>query len=394
MKSLAVLLLFPAFVGMVGCGSKSSTPPGPTPPPATGHWSALGSGVNGTVDALAVYHDALIAGGSFTTAGGNSAMSIARWDGTSWSALGLGLEREGSGLKASVSALANYNGYLIAGGIFTLAGGESANCVAQWDGSTWSPLGEGVQGSWQAGLDPEVTALAVYDGVLYAGGNFIQAGQVQTSCIARWDGEQWRAAGAALNPQDYMLYVADLTTFQDGLVAGGRFSLTALDGSLCRHVARWDGTSWTGLGSGIGRFNGVSALTVFQDGLIAGGNFLEAGAAPAKSVARWAGGNWSGLGAGVGASDPNDTPTVYALTPMGESLIAGGLFSLAGDSLASKIARWDGARWTRLGSGIGGLIDPLYVGALSVYRGDLVAGGSFTTAGGSEASGIARWTDE
>ncbi|MGP8217568.1 MAG: hypothetical protein ACLQQ4_18515 [Bacteroidia bacterium] len=54
-------------------------------------WSALGSGMNGYVNALTVYNGNLIAGGSFTTAGGNAANNIAEWNGTSWSALGSGM---------------------------------------------------------------------------------------------------------------------------------------------------------------------------------------------------------------------------------------------------------------------------------------------------------------
>jgi hypothetical protein len=68
-------------------------------------WSALGGGVSGSlgvfsfpiVEALAVFHDgggaALYAGGSFTTAGGIPAANIARWNGTTWSALGSGSKR-------------------------------------------------------------------------------------------------------------------------------------------------------------------------------------------------------------------------------------------------------------------------------------------------------------
>jgi hypothetical protein len=54
-------------------------------------WSSLGSGLDGTVRALAVFDDgsgaALYATGTFTTAGGVPANNIARWDGASWSAL-------------------------------------------------------------------------------------------------------------------------------------------------------------------------------------------------------------------------------------------------------------------------------------------------------------------
>ena len=54
--------------------------------------------------------------GQFTAAGVVSAGRIASWDGTSWSALG-------SGMNSNVYALTVYNNQLIAGGIFITAGG-------------------------------------------------------------------------------------------------------------------------------------------------------------------------------------------------------------------------------------------------------------------------------
>ncbi|NOT30723.1 MAG: HYR domain-containing protein [Planctomycetes bacterium] len=78
--------------------------------------------MNGFVVALAVYDDgsgpALYAGGYFGTAGGVPANGIAKWDGSSWTALG-------SGMNGFVSALRGYddgNGpALYAGGGFTSA---------------------------------------------------------------------------------------------------------------------------------------------------------------------------------------------------------------------------------------------------------------------------------
>ena len=63
-----------------------------------------------------------------------------------WSALG-------SGMNQVVAALAVSGTNLYAGGYFTMAGGVSANCIAKWDGSAWSALGSGISGgatrSWR-----------------------------------------------------------------------------------------------------------------------------------------------------------------------------------------------------------------------------------------------------
>ncbi len=62
----------------------------------------------------------LVLGGSFVLADGSVANNIARYDGTSWSALG-------GGCNSIVYALAVApNGDLIAGGAFTAAGGAPA----------------------------------------------------------------------------------------------------------------------------------------------------------------------------------------------------------------------------------------------------------------------------
>ena len=71
-------------------------------------------------DALAVSGSTLYAGGYFTTAGGSAANYIAQWNGSSWSALG-------SGMNSDVNALAVSGSTLYAGGDFTTAGGNAAN---------------------------------------------------------------------------------------------------------------------------------------------------------------------------------------------------------------------------------------------------------------------------
>src|SRR6185436_14123382 len=88
------------------------------------------------VNSLAVSGSDLYAGGIFTMAGGTAATNIAKWNGSSWSALG-------SGLNGHVYALAVLGGELYVGGYFTMAGGSAANYIAKWNGSTWSALGSG-----------------------------------------------------------------------------------------------------------------------------------------------------------------------------------------------------------------------------------------------------------
>ena len=69
------------------------------------------------------------------------------------------------------------SGNLFIGGNFTRAGGNSANYVAKWNGSAWSPLG--------LGLNSVVYAQVVSGTDLYVGGNFTKAGGKLAAHVAR-----------------------------------------------------------------------------------------------------------------------------------------------------------------------------------------------------------------
>ncbi|HNG34801.1 MAG TPA: hypothetical protein PK012_34310, partial [Blastocatellia bacterium] len=143
-------------------------------------WSSLGSGVDGQIFAIAVSGSDVYVGGQFTTAGGAPAGNIAKWNGSTWSALGSGISGGGT---TAVGSLAINGTDLYVGGQFTTAGGVSAGNIAKWNGSVWSALGSGTSGT--------VNAIAISGGNVYAGGSFVLAGGNAANHIARWDGSAW-----------------------------------------------------------------------------------------------------------------------------------------------------------------------------------------------------------
>ena len=360
-------------------------------------WAALGSGLYGGVRALCVFDDgsgpALYVGGNFTVAGGVVVNHIAKWDGSSWTRLG-------SGTTSSIETLAVFDygsgPSLYAGGDFTTAGGVAASCLAKWNGSAWSALGSGL-----GGANAIVRSLAVFDDgsgpALHVGGTFDSAGGVAASNIASWNGASWSVTGNGVDGGT----VESLAVFDDGsgpaLYAGGSFG--AAGGVAANGVAKWNGSSWTALDTGVsGSFippNSVNALTVFDEGsgpaLYAGGSFTIAGSSPANFIAKWNGSSWSALGSGMGFQP---FASVYALAAFddgsGPALFAGGLFYTSGGEATNNIAKWQSSSWTELGSGLG-----LPVNALTVFddgRGPaLYAGGLFHKAGGAVVNRIARW---
>lgn len=105
--------------------------------PSTATWSPMGTGIsNGEVRALAVDAQGNIyAGGSFTTMGGVTGTTyIAKWNGTTWEALGSGLAGGGYGV---FSMVIGKDGNLYVGGGFATAGGKASNGFAIWNGSDW-----------------------------------------------------------------------------------------------------------------------------------------------------------------------------------------------------------------------------------------------------------------
>lgn len=357
-------------------------------------WSPLGSGVSGdsspSVFALTVFDDgsgpALYVGGQFLTAGGVSARSIAKWNGSSWSPLG----SEVSGGVFALTVFDDGSGpALYAGGFFATAGGVTTNHIARWDGASWSHVGHGMSG--------RVSALTVFDDgsragpVLYAGGDFMRAGGITVNNLAKWDGASWSSAGSGTSGT-----VRALTVFDDGsglaLHVGGNFSTAG--GVTVNRIAKWDGQAWSPLGGGIAGIlvSEVNALTSFDAGLgpvlIAGGNFTTAGGRPAQKLALWDGSEWMPSPRPAGPDAPVRALEVFD-DGGGPALYAAGRFTTAGGAPASAIARWDGDSWSAVPGA------PIEIFTLKVFDDGtgpaLYAAGQFTNAGGVAVNNIAKW---
>ena len=339
--------------------------------------SESGNGVNSDVYALAYSNGCLYAGGYFDAAGGSPANNIAKWDGTTWSPLGSGLNGPPSGLAVDGS------GNLYAGGAFDAAGGNNAACVAKWSSNSWYALGDGV--------DSNVNALAVDgSGNLYVGGWFTSAGVIQVNRIAKWNSlaSSWETLGNGIaTPEDYSSYVASLAYSNGYLYTGGNFNNAS--GVPANNIAKWNGaaSTWESLGSGVVLnvlYSGVNALVVDGSGnLYAGGDFNAAGGKPANYIAMWHNSSWSTLGDGV------DNQVAGLAVDGSGNLYAGGWFTTAGGIQVNHVAKWNNlaSSWEALGEGVDGHVNALAIDS----NGNLYVGGYFTSAGGITANRVAKW---
>jgi len=361
-------------------------------------WSALGSGVNGAVNALAVYQGRLYAGGTFTIAGGSATGVVASWDGTNWEGTAEGPlsingftvyqnELVGSGtfslasfatpiakwngsawtflgplstVQGGVSALAVYNGKLIAGGNFTKVNGQNAGGIAQWDGA-WTPLGSGIESG------KTIRALGVFQGSLFAGGNFATIGGVASTFLGKWDGNQWSAAGAGYVNTAAFSGVRAISMFDGKVVVGSDVTL--------KLVLAFDGAAWSTLGP-LTR-SSVLSLQSFGGVLFAG---TEDGLPSTfgRGLVAYAGNEWQPIAEGFNGS-------IYAMTNFEDQLVVGGAIQRIPGRASRTIARWNGAVWSDMVS------RHSEVNALSVYDGLLYAGGQFVTAFGGPPQGVGRW---
>lgn len=135
-----------------------------------------------------------------------------------------------------------------------------------------------------------------------------------------------------------------------------------------------------------GGATGVSTIEIDGGSVIVGGTFTSIGGANAVSIARWNGSAWEPLGTGL-AGFVRDVVVTNGV------VYAAGRF-LRGDSV-NICARFDGTKWTTLGEpAIASAATLKYEGhALAVYNGRVVMGGSFARIGDVTVNNIAMWDD-
>ncbi|MBI1853858.1 MAG: hypothetical protein HYR85_26270 [Planctomycetes bacterium] len=215
---------------------------------------------------------------------------------------------------------------------------------------------------------------------LFVAGAFYRAGGTGAVRLAKWNGTSWRGVGfgSCFNLPES---IWALRSFDDGsgpaLYVAGSFDDVLVDGrcTASRGIARFNGHTWSAMPDGVF----INALVVYAGGsraaLYAAGTF-DFG----RTIAKWNGTSWSPVG----------DPTQSNVHVMGVFDGGGGPQLYAGHDRG--MTRWNGSVWTDTGDGIG--ID----GAVaSVFATDVVGGpalyvgGYFTRVGHVATGRVARW---
>ena len=167
--------------------------------PPAGVWTNVGVGpaacgcpVDDFVRALASDGTNVYVGSDFNNiAGIAQADHIAAWNGSSWHAVGSNAAGTDGYLPAgtSIAALLASGGHLYATGNnwLNVGGDPTADYLADFDGTSWKPIGS--NGAGDGALTAKGESFAMFHGVLHVGGNFTKAGGDNlASFLARYTG--------------------------------------------------------------------------------------------------------------------------------------------------------------------------------------------------------------
>jgi hypothetical protein len=228
----------------------------------TNTFSGIGQGSGGTNDytrSLNVYGDNLYLGGDFTTAGGITVNHIARYNDqtNTFSVIGTAGTGLGPVGTSSASSLVTYNGDMYIGGTYTSIGGVTATNISKYNDQTGEIVAVG--GS-SVGTSAVTTVLAVLNGNLYVGGNFVSAGGVTVNQVAKfgtsnkksvgsttssWQKGRWYHIAGVFDGTNLKIYVNGV--YENVTVNGASFGVASSSYPLL--IGKTYGPQWEG-GSG------------------------------------------------------------------------------------------------------------------------------------------------
>lgn len=332
-------------------------------------------GVNGTVRAIAVDTSGNVyVVGDFTMAGGSPANRIARWDGETWTDLGANLGNclTGFGSSLRVNAIAISGSRIYIGGAF-----GSSGFLCRWTGSGWSADDFG-RAYDVFGGDGTIEAIAISGSDVYVRGFFTAIGNrgLRTINMAKWDGTDWSLPVRPVVAAGPLPLVA-----QGGQIYASEVSSYTPEGTFIAsyRIGRLVGTNWEPVGGDVSG-GGVTGIAFKGNEMFVAGSFTSAGGVQVDRIAKWNGSEWSTLGTGL-----NNTATAIAVH--NNDVYVAGTFTQAGGQAVNRIARWDGTNWYPLGTGVNSTVNTIVSSNGKVY-----VGGTFLTTGGFTASRIGRWT--
>lgn len=165
---------------------------------------------------------------------------IAKWDGTTWSAVGSGFV-EDTGFDRGIYTLEVFDGELYAGGYFTIdINATLFRGVAKWNGTEWQPLTD-----FAYGLSSKVYDFQLWNSNIIIGGEFSGTfgGSTTNASIIGFNGTNWVEFNEGLTNNNATPSVRSITVHNNDLIVAGTFNRDVPTLSFYNKVAQWDGTN-------------------------------------------------------------------------------------------------------------------------------------------------------
>ncbi|MCH8495289.1 MAG: T9SS type A sorting domain-containing protein [Balneolales bacterium] len=344
---------------------------------------------NGLVNSVKIDGDDIYIGGLFSQVGIQEVNGIAKLTGGTWSGFGAGLSGD-------------LNTIVVLDDNMVLASGDFANesfiNVGLWNGSAWTAIGNPSPNALSHVDSYFVTySTAVFQGDLYVG--FIGSVEIDgktLNSIARWDGQEWHDVdGGIEQPEGVNVGVLSLAEYDGHLYVAGSFEGLNSITQPVNSIARWNGTSWSRVGSGL-TYSGsnalISAIDVIDEGIIVAGNFEEAGGIPAETIARWNGSDWFSYNI-----DGLESDLTEKVRQIGDHVFLVGQYQYeeAGETIYSPVVRLDPETSTFEYLGVLGSSNEFGADIIE-YNGEIILGGMIEEIDGNEVGHLVVWneTDE
>ena len=288
-----------------------------------------------------------------------------------------------------------HNGDVYIGGDFQTVGGIVADRVAKWNGVSWSTVGIG-SSFWNNVGSDDITDLCSSNDVLYAicGNSLYYLADMDTAFIWIYTGRDVRT-----NSKIYALGSEIMISGNDSNIytgSEGNFSIFSEGSFTCfkefngdlyaarEGLFKWVASTWVDItGATVGNID-IYDLEVFQNKLLIAGEFNTIGGLSINNIAYYDGANYSA----VGTTTLNTTLTNTSLNPIYDIEVQGNQFYICGlffdiENLSLHYGyRFDGVNWYPVG-GAGG--DPALV--MEFYNSELYIGGNMITYNASTSEG-------
>jgi hypothetical protein len=287
-------------------------------------WIKVGS-MNGAINFLSPFNGKLIACGTFDGTGENPAIAVAQWDGNTWSQVGDNLKNSYPN-QSSCNEVIDFNGTLFVSGSFNYSSSTNIyNFGASFlNGTSWADDFMTSGAYFCLGAQH----MCVYNGELYTTGDFCNDADTcgYANFIARWNGSAYEPVDRCPTNNNSATTVVNALAVNDGKLFMGISAYRTSNGTY-NILASLDGSKFTILDSAYyGYGNEITTLAGYKSFLY---TFNTDGV-----FFRWTGIKWDSSAVNKG------------LVNQQYSKILGVFNNYLFASVGGLLGRWNGSEWT------------------------------------------------